>query len=205
MNYIKKTFRQKFFAGLIVTIPVVLTIIVISWAFQFIDGFLSPIFDYILGRHIYGLGFVSSILIIFVVGVISTNVVGHKLVEYFDGILKKIPVFKGLYTGLSQIARAFSSNNSKGSFKKFVIIEYPRKGIFAFGFLTKECIIKSNPDGKECCVRAIYIPTNNLYLGEIVLCREEEVIYTNLSIEEGIKIIISGGIATPDNFHGVNV
>ncbi|PNX50536.1 MAG: hypothetical protein BV458_13010, partial [Thermoplasmata archaeon M9B2D] len=84
-----------------------------------------------------------------------------------------------------------------------VIIEYPRKGLFAFGFLTKECVIKNNLDNTECCVRAVYIPTNNLYLGEIVLCREEEVIYTDMTIEEGIRIVMSGGIATPDMLQGV--
>lgn len=197
MSSIRASFKQKFFAGLIITIPVVITIFVLKWAILLVDGVLSPLFDYVIGYHIYGLGFVSSIVLIFMVGVISTTVFGRKLIEYFEKILKKIPVFKGLYSGISQIAKAFSST-TKGAFKKFVIIEYPRKGLFAFGFLTKECVIKNNSDNSECCVRAVYVPTNNLYLGEIVLCREEEVIYTDMSIEDGIKIVMSGGIATPD-------
>ncbi|MGE5893473.1 MAG: DUF502 domain-containing protein [bacterium] len=202
MISIKATFKQKFLAGLIITIPVVLTIIVFIWVINRIDGLLGPLFDYILGYHIYGLGFISTILIVFAIGVVSTNVFGQKLIKYFDGLLKRIPLFKGLYTSLSQIARAFSTD-SHGAFKKFVIIEYPRKGIFAFGFLTKECVIKGRNDS-QYCVRAVYVPTNNLYLGEIVLCNEEEVIYTDLSIEEGIKVILSGGIAIPDIVHSAN-
>ncbi|PNX50098.1 MAG: hypothetical protein BV458_13795 [Thermoplasmata archaeon M9B2D] len=202
MNSIRASFRQKFLAGLIVTIPIVITIFVLKWAILLVDGVLSPLFDYIIGYHLYGLGFVSSIVLIFFTGVVSTTVFGRKIIEYFENILKKIPVFKGLYSGLSQIAKAFSAD-TKGAFKKFVIIEYPRKGLFAFGFLTKECVIKNNLDNTECCVRAVYIPTNNLYLGEIVLCREEEVIYTDMTIEEGIRIVMSGGIATPDMLQGV--
>ncbi|MGE5300368.1 MAG: DUF502 domain-containing protein, partial [Acidobacteriota bacterium] len=84
------------------------------------------------------------------------------------------------------------------SFKKFVIIEYPRTGVFAFGFLTKECTIRKERNGKESCLRAVYVPTNNLYLGEIVLVSESDVFYTNIPIDEGIKIILSGGIAAPN-------
>lgn len=203
MKSFKATFRQKFFAGLIVVIPVVLTVIVLKWAVLLIDGLLSPLYDYLIGYHIYGLGFFSSIIIVFIVGVVSTNVFGQKLIDYFDRVIKRIPVIKSLYTGISQIAKAFSAN-SKGAFKKFVIVEYPRKGIFAFGFLTKECAIRQGQDDREISLRAVYIPTNNLYLGEIILCREGEVIYTNLSIEEGIKVILSGGIAIPESFVGGN-
>ncbi|MGW8272355.1 MAG: DUF502 domain-containing protein [Thermodesulfovibrionales bacterium] len=201
MKSFKATFRQKFFAGLIVVIPVALTIVVLKWAVLLIDGLLSPLFDYLIGYHIYGLGFFSSIVIVFIVGVVSTNVFGQKIIDYFDRLLKRIPVIKGLYTGISQIAKAFSSS-SKGAFKKFVVVEYPRKGVFAFGFLTKECVIRQGAEDSVIRLRAVYIPTNNLYLGEIILCREEEVIYTNLSIEEGIKVILSGGIAIPDSFAG---
>lgn len=203
MNSIKASFKQKFFTGLVVTIPVFITIFVLIWAFRLVDGVLSPVLDYLVGYHIYGLGFITSIIIIFVIGVISTNVFGKQVIELVDRMLKRIPVFKGIYSALSQLTRAFSSNK-KSSFKKFVIVEYPRKGTFAFGFLTKECALKNNPDGSECCVKAVYIPTNNLYLGEIVLFREEEVIYTDLSIEEGIKIILSGGIAIPNRFQGAH-
>ena len=203
MNSVKATFKQTFLAGLAVTIPIVITIFVLITAFELLDGVLSPVLDNIVGRHIPGLGFVANVLIIFVVGVVSTNVFGKKIIELVDRLMKRIPVIKGLYTGLTQIARAFSPHK-KDSFKRVVIVEYPRKGAFAIGFMTKECSIKSTDDGNECCVRAVYIPTNNLYLGDIVLFKEGEVLETALSIEEGIRIVLSGGIALPDAVHGVN-
>lgn len=194
---IKRAIKRRFISGLIVIIPVLITISVIVWFFNFIDGILSPVLDSILQRHISGLGFITAILIVFVVGIISSNVIGKRIIGLFERLFMKLPVFKGIYTALKQLVDAFSPE-SKGAFKRFVIVEYPRKGTYAFGFLTKECSMKSEGDGTESCFRAVYIPTNNLYLGEIVLFREDEVLNTNIPIEEGIKIILSGGIAAPN-------
>lgn len=203
MNSIKASFKQKFLTGLIVTIPIVITIFISVKVFELLDGVLSPILDYIIGRHIPGLGFMANVILIFIVGVISTNVFGKRILGLVDTILKKIPVFKGLYKGLTQITHAFSPHK-KDSFKRVVVVEYPRKGAFAIGFLTKECTIKRLPDGVENYVKAVYIPTNNLYLGDIVLFKKGEVIDTSLTIEEGIRIILSGGIGLPDSLYGMS-
>jgi uncharacterized membrane protein len=93
---------------------------------------------------------------------------------------------------------AFSPESKTTSFKRFVVIEYPRKGLYAFGFLTKESTAMSCHNRSELCLRAVYVPTNNLYLGEIVLVSEGDVFYTDIPIDEGIKIILSGGIAAPN-------
>jgi uncharacterized membrane protein len=180
----------------VVVVPGIITISAIVWLFRFVDGFLGPLYDSILGYHTAGLGFLSAVALIFIVGVISTNVFGKKMIGFAEQMFLKIPVFKGFYTAVKQLVDAFSPED-KSSFKEFVVVEYPRPGAFAFGFLTKECTIKSERSGLESCLRAVYIPTNNLYLGEIVLFREGDVFYTNISIEEGIKIILSGGIAAP--------
>lgn len=196
MTPIRTILKRRFLAGLVVLIPVILTIKVVTWFFIFVDDQLGFLFDRILGYHVYGLGFVSAVAIVFIVGIISTNVIGKKIISIMETLFLKIPLFKGIYTGLKQLTNAFSPENTS-SFKKFVVVEYPRPGAFAFGFLTKECTIKSEKGDHESRLRAVYIPTNNLYLGEIILFREEEVFYTDIPIEEGIKIILSGGIATP--------
>lgn len=193
---IHTTFKRKFLAGLFVSIPAIITIFIIVTFFKMVDGFLEPVYFSILGYHTPGLGFVSAIFLIFIVGIISTNVFGKKVIGWFENIFLKLPVFKGFYTAIKQLVDAFSPDNKSASFKRFVVIEYPRKGVFAFGFLTKECTVKSN-NGKEAFLRAVYVPTNNLYLGEIVLVDEVEVFYTDIPIDEGIKIILSGGIAAP--------
>ncbi len=192
------TFKRKFLAGLFVSIPAVITILIMGKFVSFVDSLLEPFYYRVLGYHTQGLGFISAIIVIFIIGVVSTNVFGKKIILFFEGIFVKIPVFKGFYTAVKQLVDAFSPDNKSVSFKKFVIIEYPRPGVFAFGFLTKECTIKKEKSGKESCLRAVYVPTNNLYLGEIVLVSEKDVFYTNIPIDEGIKIILSGGIAAPN-------
>lgn len=197
---IRLTFKRKFVAGLIVTVPVAISLFILIQLFKIIDGLLGPVFDYILGRHIAGLGFISALLLVFIVGIISTNVVGKKLIDQIEKFLfLKIPLFKSLYSSLKQLIDAFSPEN-KTSFQKFVVVEYPRKGSFMFGFQTKECFLK-NTDRDQKLV-AVYIPTNNLYLGEVVLFDEESVIHTNIPVQEGIKIILSGGIASPEVIRG---
>lgn len=194
---IRATLRRRFFAGLVVTIPAIVTFIILWWFFKTVDGPLGLFYEKILGYAVPGLGFISAIVIIFIIGVVSTNVFGRKVIAVFDHILLKIPVFKGIYTAIKHLVDAFSPETRGLSFKKFVIVEYPRPGVFVFGFLMKEGTIKVTEDGQESHLRTVYIPTNNLYLGEIALFREEEVFYTNIPIEEGIRIILSAGIATP--------
>lgn len=196
---IRLTFKRKFIAGLIVTIPVAISIFILIQLFKIVDGLLGPIYDYILGKHIAGLGFITAILIVFIVGIISTNVVGKRLIDYFERLLLKIPLFKSLYMSLKQLIDAFSPEN-KAAFQKVVIVEYPRKGSFVFGFQTKECVLSRGENQKKLIT--VYIPTNNLYLGEVVLFDEESVIHTDIPVQEGIKIILSGGIAAPQNIRG---
>ncbi len=197
---IRLTFKRKFIAGLIVTIPVAISIFIFIQLFKIVDGLLGPIYDYIFGRHIAGLGFLTAIILIFVVGIISTNVFGKKLLDQIEKLLfLKIPVFKSLYSSLKQLIDAFSPDNNT-SFQKFVIVEYPRKGSFVFGFQTKICTLKEGDNEKK--LLAVYIPTNNLYLGEVVLFEPDCVFHTDIPVQQGIKIILSGGIASPEIIRG---
>lgn len=197
---IRLTFKRKFVAGLVVTIPIAISIFVFIQLFKIIDGILSPIYDYIFGRHIAGLGFVTALILVFLVGIVSTNVLGKKLIDMIERLLfLKIPIFKSLYSSLKQLIDAFSPENTS-SFQKFVIVEYPREGSFAFGFQTKECILKDGQSERK--LLAVYIPTNNLYLGEVVLFEPKSVIHTDIPIQQGIKIILSGGIAAPEMIRG---
>lgn len=197
---ISDVLKSKFLAGLFTTIPVVASISVFMILFNFIDGILGPLFDYLLGFHTVGLGFISAVIVVLLMGVISTNVFGKSILGFIEKIFFKIPVLKSIYFALKQLVNAFSPEN-KSSFKKFVIAEYPRQGVYAFGFLTKECTISNNDE--KISMKTVYIPTNNLYLGEIVMLDEKSIIYTNLSIDEGIKIILSGGIAAPQEIMAI--
>jgi uncharacterized membrane protein len=194
---IRVTFKRKFIAGLFVLIPAMITVLAIAWFFRLVDGILEPVYFRVLGYHTPGLGFVSAVVLVFIVGIISTNVFGKKIILFFERIFLNIPVFKSFYTAVKQLVDAFSPESQTSSFKKVVIIEYPRKGTYVFGFLTKESTVLADKSGKESDLRAVYVPTNNLYLGEIVLVPEGDVFATDIPVDEGIRIILSGGIAAP--------
>ncbi len=192
---IGKRFRTRFLTGLFITFPLALTVISVIWLFELLDGLLGHQLDRVLGFHLPGLGLIISVLIVFCVGVLATTVLGQRFLNWVERIIMSLPVFKSFYSTFKQLGDAFSPHN-RAAFKKFVIVEYPGKGIHAFGFLTKECMIK-NDSGREECYMSVYIPTNHLYLGDIGLFRKEEVIITDITIEEGIRIVLSAGIAAP--------
>ncbi len=194
MISVRATFKRKFIAGLIVSIPALVSVLVIAWVFRTIDNFLSPVYEGVFHEHIYGLGFLSAICIIFMLGMVSTNVIGKKVIRAIERSLMNIPVLRSVYSPIKSVMDAFSNSSS---FKKFVIVEYPRQGAYAFGFLTKESAVKIHDDGTRQELVAVYIPTNNLYLGEVALFKQEEIFYTGIPVEDGVKIVLSGGIATP--------
>ena len=200
---IRATFKRRFFAGLLISIPAIITFLIIGWFFRFVDGLLEPMYFKILGYHVPGLGFISAIVLVFIVGIISTNVIGRRIILSIENLLLKIPLFKGIYTSVKQLVDAFSPESKVSSFKKFVVVEYPRPGVYAYGFLTKECILETRSDEPGMHLKAVYIPTNLIYFGDIALFRDEHIYYTDISIEEGIRIILSGGIATPSKVTGL--
>jgi len=194
MERIKGVIKKTFFAGLVVVVPIVITILAIFWLFRFVDGFLSPVFYEILGREIPGLGFLTTIVIIFLVGLVATNVLGSRFLKFIQDVLMRLPVVKNIYPTIRQLVEAFSPASSS-SFKKVVLVEYPQKGIFSLGFLTNEVSI--NRSSGKSQFFSVYLPTNNLYLGQVALFNAEEVIFTGFTVEEGLRIILSGGTAFP--------
>ena len=195
MGRFRTNFRAIFLTGLLVSIPILITLLSLWWFFSLVDGLLGPLIRELLGRRIPGLGFLAALLLILCVGLFATNVAGQRLLTWAEGLLLHIPIAKSVYMTVKQLMEAFSPS-SGGSFKRFVLVEYPRSGIYAFGFLTDKSRVELNPGHVEEVV-AVYIPTNHLYLGEVVLFKGEEVIYPDMTVEEGVQVILSGGLALP--------
>jgi uncharacterized membrane protein len=191
----KSSIKKKMLAGLFVTFPLALSILAVVWLFQILDGILGGELYRILGRQYPGLGLILSLLVIYAVGTLATTVLGKKILDRIERFMLRLPVFKSFYSTFKQLGDAFSPEN-RSAFKRFVIVQYPREGVHSFGFLTKECSIQDG-DGDKQCHYTVYIPTNNLYLGDVRLFKKDEVILTDISIEEGIKILLSAGIAAP--------
>lgn len=186
-------FKVRFIAGFFVTIPIVITAYVLWFFFIHIDEIFSPFYERLFGRPIYGLGFLTALVLILLIGTIATNVVGRRVLQWVERILLALPFFKRIYPAVKQLVDSFSPQK-RSAFKEFVLVEHPRKGEYSFAFLTGSVTVEGEPTQE---LVAAFVPTNNLYLGDIVLVRRDEVIPTGLSIEEGIRIILSAGTATP--------
>jgi uncharacterized membrane protein len=163
------------------------------WIFDVVDGLTTPLYDRLLGRRIPGLGTMSTAAVIVLVGAFAKNVIGGRILQRAEGYLLRVPVFRLIYAPVRQLVAAFSPENESG-FKRVVMIEDAKRG-FALGFLTKEFSVDRG-HGPEDLV-AVYVPTNHLYLGDIVICERDRATFPDISVEEGIRIFLTGGMALP--------
>ncbi|MDH4101182.1 MAG: DUF502 domain-containing protein [Nitrospirota bacterium] len=193
-QHITATFKAKFIAGLFVTAPLIITLSAITWLFKYVDSFVRDTLESLGIPGIPGLGLLVFIGLVFMVGMVSTYGIGKRIIKVGEDLLLRLPLVKSVYTAVKQLVDAFSPHNAN-AFKKFVIVEYPRQGAYAFGFLTSNIIKRGN--GLDEQLSSVYIPTNHLYLGEIALFKADEVFYPNITVEEGIRLVLSGGTATP--------
>ena len=183
--------RRNFIAGFFVMVPLIVSVAALVWAFQLIDGFMAPLYSSWLGREVPGLGLVTTLAIVFGVGVLTTNVFGQRLLRRGESYLLKLPVFRVIYAPVKQLVAAFSPENEL-AFKRVVLIKDPQAG-FIFGFLTKEFTL----DRRGGCepVLAVYVPTNHLYLGDVRVFPKNWASYPDLTVQEGVRIFLTGGMA----------
>ena len=186
--------KVRFIAGFFVTVPAIATAWLLYVFWDAIDGFFSPGYERIFGRRIPGLGFLTAVILILVMGTIATNVVGRRILARVERLLTRVPIVRSIYPTIKELFASFSPEK-RGSFKEVVLAEYPRKGAYAFGFLTSEFLLEG-PEGKRQMV-TVFVPTNNLYLGDVIVIPRDEAISTGLSVEEGIRIVLSAGTASP--------
>jgi len=183
--------RRSFIAGFFVTVPLFISIAALVWLFRIVDGLVGPVYAKYLGREVPGLGLLTTVLAIVVVGAIATNVVGNRLLRQAEALLLRVPLFRSVYAPVKQLVVAFSPDNEFG-FKRVVLIEDASKG-FVLGFLTKEFTIDRG-QGPEALV-AVYVPTNHLYLGDIMIYPRDCAAYPDITVEQGIRIFLTGGMA----------
>jgi uncharacterized membrane protein len=186
--------RRSFLAGLVVTVPLFITVVTLLWMFRFIDGVAEPLALFWLGREVPGLGVLITGVFILVVGAVATNVIGRRILQRAEKWLLNVPLFKTVYAPVKQLVAAFSPDSESG-FKKVVIVDDVRRGL-VFGFLTREFTIDRGA-GPEPMV-AVYVPTNHLYLGDVMVFPRRAASFPDLSVEEGVRIFLTGGMALPN-------
>jgi uncharacterized membrane protein len=183
--------RRSFIAGFFVTVPLVISVAAFIWIFRLIDGFVGPFYAARIGYDVPGLGILTTALLVLFVGALATNVIGKRLLQTTESYLLRVPVFRTIYAPVKQLVVAFSPDNEYG-FKRVVLVEDPGHG-FVMGFLTKEFTVDRG-QGPEPMI-AVYVPTNHLYLGDVIICARDRASYPDVTVEQGIRIFLTGGMA----------
>jgi len=185
---------KKFMTGCVILFPIAITFYITWWFIHFVDGFFSPIYAQ-LGINIFGLGFITSVTFIFLIGVFMSSWVGASVLSLGEWIIKRMPLVRHIYNASKQISAAISPDQNKQAFKEVVIIRHPRVGEYAFGFITSSVSLQSYSGQED--LYCVYVPTNHLYIGDIFMVNSKDAIRPNLSVREGIEIVVSGGMSMP--------
>jgi uncharacterized membrane protein len=192
---LKNYLKVRFITGFFVTVPAIATSWILWMFWSRIDDIFGPMYERIIGRPVPGLGFLTAVTIILLMGTIARNVVGRRVLLFGDALLLKVPIFRLLYPSIKMLMDSFSPER-RNSFKAVVLVQHPREGEYAFGFITSQVVLEG-AEGKREMV-TVFIPTNNLYLGDVTLVPLSDVIPTGLTVEEGVRVILSAGTATPE-------
>ncbi|MBU2636439.1 MAG: DUF502 domain-containing protein [Bacteroidetes bacterium] len=189
-------FRTSFMRGIVVIVPIVITITVLKVLFEAVDGIISPVLDALLGYHIIGLGFISMILLILLIGIMSRNLFGRVIIKAFDSFITSLPLARTIYSAIRDLISAFAIGAKSKTFKNVVMVEYPRRGIYCVGFATNEITFQSNPDN-QLDVIGVYFPhPPNPTSGVLIFVPKDEIKVLNMTIEEGLKLVLSGGVVS---------
>ena len=182
--------RRTLVTGFFVTVPLAVSLIAMVWTFRLIDGLTHGLSERLFGLHVPGLGIVAGVVVLLLVGIVARNIMGRRLLAKGEELLMHVPFFSTVYSPVKQLLAAFSPDNEYG-FKHVVLVQDPSRGL-VLGFLTKEFDLDSGGE-----MAAVYVPTNHLYLGDIVICRKEHLSFPDLTVEQGIRIFLTGGMALP--------
>jgi len=193
--------KRYFLSGLMVFLPITLTIYLFVWTLSFADNvlgkFLEPYFSEKLGFYFRGLSIIVGVYLIILIGFLFTNYLGKRIYDTFEKLLVKLPFFRQVYPAIKEMASFLFSRERLNSFKKVVLVEYPRKGIWAMAFLTNEASpIFCEKTKMELC--NVFIPSAPGPLtGFLTLIPKKDITFTDITVEEAFKFIVSGGVVNP--------
>jgi uncharacterized membrane protein len=196
--------RNLLLGGLLILAPAYLTIYVLIVLFRFMDGIFAPLIDRTLslvlerpGTHIPGLGILLTLTVILFLGWLSTGVVGRRIIDAVEAFIRRIPVARSVYGATKGVLEAVSRDQAD-AFKRVVLVEYPRLGTYGIGFVTgNPARWGSSPQDQELI--PVFVPTTpNPTSGYLLLVPQSEMIECPITIEEGVRMIVSGGILQPE-------
>lgn len=199
MRRVGQWLRRTFVAGFFLTVPLVVSVVALIWLVQAADALTAGLSRQVAARlqldqEVPYVGVLVAAVAVLLIGVVARSGPGQKMVGRGQVLLLHVPVFRTIYAPVKQLLDAFSPDNEFG-FKRVVMIETPGRGI-TLGFLTKEFTVDRGR-GRESLL-AVYVPTNHLYLGDVIVCEAGQATYPDLTVEQGVRIFLTGGMALPD-------
>ena len=187
--------KRYFLSGVLVVVPLIITFVVLRFFFESVDGILRPLIDKLLGFSVPGLGFAATLILIFFVGIVTHNYIGGQLLRFWEKILNHVPMIRPVYSGAKQLLEATTSS-SASSFKEVAVIEYPRLGVYSLCFVSQ--YIEFDVSGQPRKFASVFVPsTPTPVTGWSLLLPCEQVTLVDMSVESGIKFLVSGGVVSP--------
>ncbi|MFH1071465.1 MAG: DUF502 domain-containing protein [Candidatus Glassbacteria bacterium] len=198
-----KTLRRQFITGILVLLPILTTVFFVSWLFRLLDGILGRYFARLFGEYVHGVGFLTLVLLIWLVGMVSRTYLGGKLNHFKDVLITRIPLVGSIFGAVKQVSDGLLKLDSS-NFQQVVLVEYPRQGVYSVGFITSERLVPLEiDDGAQAGGRVahVFMPTvPNPTSGYIVLVPENQLHRLSLSVEEGLKLVLSLGLIHPQQY-----
>jgi uncharacterized membrane protein len=191
--------RFTFVTGILLSVPFLFTLWLLKLVIFPLDNFLQPIFHRLFQRNLPGLGFLAILVFIFVVGLVGRNVPGRMFFGLLERVFLQIPVARNIYNATKELLAAFSFQNKKGTFREVCLVEYPRAGVWSMGFVTNRVTLVGTEKKRGEEMITVYIPSPpNPATGNFILVPVDHVFPVDMSVEEGLKMALSGGIVSPD-------
>ena len=194
---IRNKLRTRIITGIVVLVPLVVTFLALRLVFLWLDSLAQPLIKQITGSEddLPGLGIVLTFVAVWVAGILGSNVVGRRLIGHGDDLIARIPLIGSIYSPVKQFIQSVASTTPTARFKRVVLAEYPSDGRWILGFVTGEIPL---PDGETG--RCVFVPTSpNPATGWMVIFPESRVVETELTVEDAMRLVISGGIVVPEN------
>ena len=187
--------RRRFAVGFLVVFPLVITIFFARFIFGLLDRWFLPISERLFGIEIPGIGFMLFMVVLFGLGILATNIFGGRILDFFERRMASIPLLSPIYLGARQITEAIQIRGST-DFRKVVLLDFPRRGLRSVGFVTREF-----PQPTALCAEPsalVFVPTTpNPTTGFLVAIPQRELQVLDITVEQGVKLLISGGLLTP--------
>ncbi len=199
----KVPFRKWFITGLIVLLPIIGTLMVINWLINLSDKLLALLPEAyqpqaIVGFHVPGIGAVFAVLVVMIIGMLATNFFGKRLLAWFDALLARVPVVRSVYGAIKQLMEAVLGSRAN-AFRKVVLVSFPQEGQWSIGFVTGPARLPL-PTEQVAGLVAVFVPTTpNPTSGWLLFVKEDELRVLPMSVEDGMKMVVSGGMLSPDS------